>query len=130
VPLHTAYNQWTQFETFPEFMEGVERVEQLTDRMTHWVTKVGTVRREFDAEIVEQEPDKRLVWQAVEGPSQRGLVAFEPLDDSHTRLRLQMDFYPEGLTETVGDKLGFVERRVKGDLQRFKDFIEHRGTET
>ncbi len=130
VPLQTAYNQWTQFESFPQFMAGVEQVHQQTDRMTHWVTRIGGVTREFDAEITEQEPDRRIAWQTIDGPQQRGVVAFQPLDEAHTRLMLQMDFEPEGVTEQVSDKLGFVERRVRGDLERFKEFIESRGTET
>jgi uncharacterized membrane protein len=130
VPVRMAYNQWTQFESFPEFMEGVEQVEQRTDRLTHWRTSIGGVRREFDAEIIEQEPDRRITWQTIGGPQQRGMVAFEQLDAAHTRLLLQMDFEPEGLTEQVGDKLGLVERRVRSDLERFKDFIESRESET
>jgi uncharacterized membrane protein len=130
VPLRTAYDQWTQFETFPKFMEGVEQVKQLSDRRTHWVTRIGGVTREFDAEIIQQEPDRQIAWQALDGPDQRGVVVFQPIGSDHTRLMLQMDFAPEGLAEQVGDKLGLVERRVRGDLERFKQFIENRGTET
>jgi hypothetical protein len=130
VPLRTAYDQWTQFESFPRFMEGVEEVEQRTERLTHWRTRIAGVSREFDAEIIEQQPDRRIAWQAIEGPQQRGVVAFERLDDAHTRLVLQMDFEPEGMVEQVGDRLGIVERRVRGDLERFKEFIESRGTQT
>ncbi|MFE6823176.1 SRPBCC family protein [Streptomyces sp. NPDC057690] len=131
VPVHTAYDQWTQFETFPAFMSGVDRIEQRTDTLTHWVTSVNGVRREFDAEITEQIPDERVAWTTVSGEArQAGVVTFHRLDDSHTKVMLQMEFQPEGVTETVGDKLGFVKRQTKGDLERFKEFIEERGPET
>lgn len=131
VPVHTAYDQWTQFETFPAFMSGVDRIEQRTDTLTHWVTSVNGVRREFDAEITEQIPDERVAWTTVSGEArQAGVVTFHRLDDSHTKVMLQMEFQPEGVTETVGDKLGFVKRQTKGDLERFKEFIEERGMET
>ncbi|WP_406010695.1 SRPBCC family protein [Streptomyces sp. NBC_00637] len=131
VPVHTAYDQWTQFETFPAFMSGVDRVEQRTDTLTHWVTSVNGVHREFDAEITEQIPDERVAWTTVSGEArQAGVVTFHRLDDSHTKVMLQMEFQPEGVAETVGDKLGFVKRQTKGDLERFKEFIEERGLET
>ncbi|AIR96573.1 SRPBCC family protein [Streptomyces glaucescens] len=131
VPVHTAYNQWTQFETFPAFMDGVERIEQRTDTLTHWVTKVDGVRREFDAEITEQIPDERVAWTTVAGDArQAGVVTFHRLDDARTKVMLQMDFEPDGVAETVGDKLGFVKRQTKGDLERFKKYIEERGQET
>ncbi|WP_455355736.1 SRPBCC family protein [Streptomyces sp. SYSU K217416] len=131
VPVRIAYNQWTQFETFPEFMDGVERIEQRTDRLTHWVISVDGVSREFDAEITEQIPDERVAWTTVDGQShQAGVVTFHRLADDRTKVMLQMDFAPEGMLETAGDKLGFVKRQVKGDLERFKKFIESRGGET
>ncbi len=131
VPVQTAYNQWTQFESFPEFMSGVERIEQRTDTLTHWVTNVDGVRREFDAEITEQIPDERVAWTTVGGDArQAGVVTFHHLGEGHTKVMLQMDFDPQGVTETVGDKLGFVKRQAKGDLARFKEFIEQRGRET
>ncbi|GAA3194669.1 MULTISPECIES: SRPBCC family protein [Streptomyces] len=131
VPVRTAYNQWTQFESFPEFMDGVERIEQRTDTLTHWVTKVGGVEREFDAEITEQIPDERVAWTTVGGEAkQAGVVTFHRLQDTTTKVMLQMDFDPDGLAESVGDKLGFVKRQVDGDLKRFKEFIEQRGLET
>jgi uncharacterized membrane protein len=129
VPVSTAYNQWTQFESFPKFMDGVERIEQLTPTRTHWVTKIAGVQREFDAEITEQHPDERVAWRTVEGPRQSGVVTFHRLDDRHTRVTLQMEHDPQGLTEKAGDALGIVERRVKGDLEHFKEFIESRGRE-
>ncbi|MGK5629335.1 SRPBCC family protein [Streptomyces sp. URMC 123] len=131
VPVRTAYDQWTQFESFPQFMEGVERIEQRTDTLTHWVTKVNGAQREFDAEITEQIPDERVAWTTVGGEArQAGVVTFHRLDEARSKVMLQMDFDPDGFAETVGDKLGFVRRRVKGDLERFKEFIESRGTET
>ncbi|MFF8103210.1 SRPBCC family protein [Streptomyces sp. NPDC016640] len=131
VPVRTAYNQWTQFESFPEFMEGVERIEQRTDTLTHWVTKVGGVEREFDAEITEQIPDERVAWTTVSGEAkQAGVVTFHRVRDTTTKVMLQMDFDPQGVAESVGDKLGFVKRQVGGDLKRFKTFIEQRGLET
>ncbi|MDP8954625.1 MAG: SRPBCC family protein [Actinomycetota bacterium] len=130
VPIRTAYDQWTQFEEFPKFMEGVEEVRQLTDTRTHWVTEIAGMDREFDAEITEQVPDKRIAWRAVDGPDQGGVVMFEPVDSGTTRVTVEMDFAPEGLAEKAGDALGVVDRRVKGDLERFKEFIEGRGVET
>ncbi len=130
VPVSTAYNQWTQFESFPQFMEGVERIDQIGDTMTHWVTKIGGVEREFNAEITEQHPDERVAWRSVDGPSQAGVITFHRLDDAKTRLMLQLEFEPEGLVEHAGEKLGVVNRRLKSDLERFKKFIEARGSET
>ncbi|WP_333774638.1 SRPBCC family protein [Streptomyces sp. IBSBF 3136] len=128
VPVHTAYNQWTQFEDFPNFMEGVEEVRQLDDRHNHWTTKIGGVRREFDTEIVDQLPDDRITWRAVDGDTQqRGSVRFERLDDGHTRVELTMEIEPSGIAEKSGDMLGVIDRRVKGDLHRFKDYIEKHG---
>ena len=130
VPVSTAYNQWTQFEEFPQFMEGVERVDQLTDDKLHWVTRIAGVEREFDAKITEQHPDERVAWTTMDGPKQAGVVTFHKLDDQRTKVMLQLDFEPEGLVEQAGDKLGIVRSRVKGDLERFKEFMERRGTET
>ena len=129
-PVSTVYNQWTQFESFPQFMEGVDRVDQLSDTMTHWVTSIGGVSREFDAKITEQHPDERVAWTSVEEPHQAGVVTFHRLSPDTTKVMVQLDFEPEGLLETAGDKLGVVKHRVKGDLERFKDFIESRGSET
>ena len=111
-------------------MDGVERIEQLDDTHTHWVTKIGGVKREFDAEITEQHPDERVAWTSTDGPKHAGVVTFHRLDDDHDRVTVQIDFEPEGFVEKAGDKLGVVERQVKADLERFKDFIEQRGTET
>ena len=130
VPVSTAYNQWTQFESFPEFMEGVDRIDQLTDTSTHWVTSIGGVTRQFDAEITEQHPDERVAWRSVEGARHAGVVTFHRLGPDRTRIMLQLDYEPEGLVENVGDKLGIVGRRAEGDLERFKKFIESRGAES
>ncbi|MEU6406830.1 SRPBCC family protein [Streptomyces sp. NPDC046985] len=128
VPVNAAYNQWTQFEDFPQFMDGVERIEQRSDTLTHWTTKVAGVGREFDAEITEQIPDERVAWASISGDArQAGVVTFHYIDDNTTKIMLQLDYDPEGMTETIGDKLGFVKRQVHGDLRRFKDFIESRG---
>ena len=130
VPVKTAYNQWTQFEEFPKFMEGVESVQQVSDTRNHWKAEIAGVDREFDTEITEQHPDERIAWCTVDGPKQAGVVTFHRLDEGKSKVMLQMEFDPEGITEQVGDKLGFVKRRVKGDLERFKEFIESRGRET
>lgn len=125
-----VYNQWTQFEEFPRFMEGVEKVEQIDDRHVRWHVDIAGVDREFEAEITEQTPDQRIAWRSRTGADQGGVVTFHALNDNQTRVTLQMDFDPEGFVEQAGDKLGVVSMRVKGDLERFKDFIEGRGTET
>ncbi|MFN2642633.1 MAG: SRPBCC family protein [Actinomycetota bacterium] len=130
VPVRAAYNQWTQFEDFPNFMEGVESVQQLDDKRLHWVAEVAGLRREWDAEITEQRPDERIAWTSREGAKNAGVVTFHHLDPQRTRVMLQMEYEPEGVADKIGDTLGFLTRRVEGDLQRFKDFIESRGSET
>jgi uncharacterized membrane protein len=130
VPVTTAYNQWTQFESFPQFMEGVEQIRQLDDTHLHWVTKVAGATREFDATITEQHPDERVAWRSDSGPNHAGVITFHRLNDSTTRVTAQMDLDPEGFAENVADKLGLLDRRVKNDMLRFKEFIEHRGAET
>ena len=130
VPVSTAYNQWTQFESFPQFMEGVKSVAQTDDTQLHWVAEIGGAEKEWDAEITEQHPDERVAWRATSGAENAGVVTFHRIDDETTRVTLQMDADPEGLVENVGTALGFLDRRVKGDLERFKEFIEGRGSET
>ncbi|MFE9396398.1 SRPBCC family protein [Streptomyces flavidovirens] len=131
VPVRTAYNQWTQFEEFPNFMEGVEEVRQIDDRHNHWTTKIGGVTREFDTEIVDQLPDERITWRTTSGDTnQKGMVRFQPLDDTHTRVELVMDVETSGAAEKAADMTGMIDRRVKGDMRRFKEFIEHRGGES
>jgi uncharacterized membrane protein len=130
VPVTTAYNQWTQFEEFPHFMEGVEQVEQLTDDRLHWVAEVGGKRAEWYARITEQHPDERVAWTAEEGKGLSGVVTFHRLSDEQTRITVQMEWRPEGVMESVGAALGFDSRQVKQDLERFRDMIEARGVET
>nr|MDT0656585.1 SRPBCC family protein [Micromonospora sp. DSM 115978] len=130
VPVRTAYDQWTQFEEFPQFMSGVQEVRQISDTMTHWTIDIGGVTREFDARITEQLPDERVAWTSTDGTHQAGVVTFHRLDAQTTRVTLQMDFEPHGIAEQAGDKLGVVDRTAKGDLKRFKEFIESRGAET
>lgn len=130
VPVRTAYNQWTQFEEFPRFMEGVESIEQIDDRRLRWKVDIAGIDREFEAEITEQTPDQRVAWRSRTGVDQGGVVTFHALDDDHTRVTLQMTLEPEGVAEQVADKMGVVSARTKGDLKRFKEFIEDRGAET
>ena len=130
VPVKTAYNQWTQFEEFPAFMEGIEQVRQLDDTRLHWVAEVGGKREERDAEITEQHPDHRVAWTATSGKGNAGVVTFHRIADAETRVMVQMDWEPEGATEQVGAALGMDSRRVQGDLQRFKELVERRGAES
>ncbi|MBA2319385.1 MAG: SRPBCC family protein [Euzebyales bacterium] len=128
-PASTVYDQWTQFEEFPQFMEGVERVEQLDDRRLRHA-EIGGADREWDAEIAEQVPDEVIALRATGDTGHTGRVTFDRLSDASTRVNLRTEYQPKGLTEKAGDMLGVVDRRVKGDLDRFKAFIESRGTET
>ena len=130
VPVSKAYNQWTQFEEFPRFMEGVDEVQQLDDARLHWVASIGGKRAEWDAKIIEQHPDKQVTWASENGKTTAGTVSFEPLGADRTLVRLSMSYRPEGLRERVGSAAGLDARRVRGDLQRFKEMIESRGAET
>jgi uncharacterized membrane protein len=130
VPVRTAYNQWTQFEEFPRFMEGVEKVAQLDDKRLHWVAEIAGKTREWDAEITEQIPDERVAWRNIDGATNAGVVTFHYIDENKSKIMLQLEFEPEGLVEKAGDALGLVRSRAKGDLERFKSFIESRGSET
>jgi uncharacterized membrane protein len=130
VPVRTAYDQWTQFETFPAFMEGVKSVQQLDDQTLEWKADVAGREKTWQARITEQTPDERIAWTATDGAHNAGVVTFHRLDEGRSRVTLQLDVDPEGPVENVGDALGLVKGRVKGDMERFKDFIEHRGTET
>ena len=130
VPVRTAYNQWTQFEEFPRFMEGVEQVRQLDDKRLHWRANIAGKTQEWDAAITEQTPDRVVAWRSTSGAPNGGIVRFEPLGDSRTRVNLELEYDPQGFVENVGDALGFVSRRVEGDLERFKTYIESRGSET
>ena len=130
VPVQTAYNQWTQFEEFPAFMEGVEAVRQVDETHLHWVAEFGGSRHEWEAVITEQLPDERVAWRNTDGKDNAGVVTFHRIDDERSRVMVQMDWVPEGIKEKVGDALGISDRRVKGDLERFKDLIESRGRES
>jgi uncharacterized membrane protein len=130
VPVSTAYNQWTQFEEFPTFMEGVESVGQIDDTHLRWVAEVGGERREWRAEIVEQVPDEKLAWRAVEVNGPNGIVTFEPLGEEKTLITVEMSYEPEGLKETLGAKIGLDNRQVREDLERFKQVVEALGQET
>ena len=129
-PVATTYNQWTQFEDFPLFMEGVEHAEQLHYTRLHWIAKVGGKTVEWDAKILEQHPDKQVSWISEDGKETRGTVTFEPIGESRTRISLSMSYQAEGLTEALGSAVGLDDRRVRGDLQRFKELIESRGAES
>jgi uncharacterized membrane protein len=129
-PLSAVYNQWTQFEEFPRFMEGVEQVQQLDDTRLHWVAKVGGRRAEWDAKILAQEPDRRITWESEDGKQTRGTVTFEELGSSSTRVRLEMSYVPEGMLEQAGSAVGLDAKRIRGDLQRFKEQIEQQGAES
>jgi len=129
-PLSTVYNQWTQFESFPQFMDGVEQITQTDDLQTHWVTNIGGQRREFDTRITEQHPDERIAWKSTDGTTHAGVVTFHRLSESSTRVTAQIDWQPEGLVEKAGAALNFDDRQVSSDLERFKKFIESRGTES
>ena len=130
VPVSTAYNQWTQFEEFPKFMGGVEQVQQLDDTHLRWAAEIAGKREEWDAEITEQRPDERIAWQATGGKGNAGVVTFEPMSDGETRVTVQLDWEPEGVTENLGAAIGMDDRQVSKDLARFKDLIEARGTES
>ncbi len=130
LPVRTVYDQWTQFEEFPNFMGGVEEVRQLDDRHLHWKASFGGQEPEWDAEITEQIPDRRIAWQSTGGTSNRGVVSFEALSPERTRIDLELEYEAEGMVQKVGETLGVPDRRVENDLERFKEFIEARGRET
>ncbi|WP_368680611.1 SRPBCC family protein (plasmid) [Rhodococcus opacus] len=130
VPIRVAYDQWTQFESFPQFMKGVDEVRQIDDTHTHWTIEVSGRTREFDATITEQHPDERVAWKSDSGPNHAGVITFHRIDDTTTRVTAQMDIDPDGFVENVADKLGVLDRRVKDDMKRFKIFIEDKGTLT
>jgi uncharacterized membrane protein len=130
VPVRTVYNQWTQFEEFPRFMEGVEAVRQLDQQRLHWRAKIGGRVEEWEALITEQHPDERIAWKNTTGAPNAGVVTFHRLSDTTTRVMLQMEYEPQGVVENLGDRIGVVSRRVANDLERFKAFIEARGQET
>lgn len=130
VPVNTAYNQWTQFEEFPRFMEGVEQVQQIDNTHLRWKASIGGKQKEWDAVITEQIPDQRIAWMSQGGPKNGGTVTFSKTAENKSMLNLRMEYEPEGAMEKTGDMMGVVSTRVEGDLQRFKEFIESRGQET
>ena len=130
VPARTAYNQWTQFEEFPRFMEGVTEVRQIDETHLQWTVEIAGRTKEWRAEITEQRPDERVAWRSEGGTENAGVVTFHKLGDGRSRVTVQIDAEPDGALEAAGDALGLLERRVKGDLGRFKEFVESRGTET
>ncbi len=127
VPLSVAYNQWTQFEEFPQFMGGITSVTQLSDDRLQWVAEIGGVRRQWEARVVEQVPDRKVAWAATEGATNAGAVTFEDAGGGQTQVHLSLEYEPEGLVESVGDKLGVIENQAESDLERFKAFIESEG---
>jgi uncharacterized membrane protein len=130
VPVRTAYNQWTQFEDFPQFMKSVHEIRQLDDKRLHWKANVAGEEKEWDAEITEQIPDKRIAWRSITGVPNAGVVTFHKISDSVSRVTLQMDYQPEGMLETIGDALGAVRMEARSNLANFKELLEKRGTET
>ncbi|MBW3577423.1 MAG: SRPBCC family protein [Actinobacteria bacterium] len=130
VPVRTAYNQWTQFEEFPRFMRGVEEVRQIDDTTLQWKAQIAGVEREWSAKITEQTPDQRIAWEAIGETTNAGAVTFHKIDDNTTRVMLQLQIEPDDFAEKAADALNLTDQRAKGDLQRFKEFIETRGEET
>jgi uncharacterized membrane protein len=129
-PVSVCYNQWTQFESFPEFMEGVKEVRQLDDTRLHWHAEIGGRDEQWEAKITEQVPDQVIAWKSTSGFQNDGMVRFETTGPDSCRVRLEIDYDPQGIVETVGDKLGFTGMRIEGDLKRFKDLVEQRGAAT
>jgi uncharacterized membrane protein len=130
VPVRSAYNQWTQFEEFPNFMEGVEEVRQIDDTHLRWRAKVAGKEKEWTAEITEQRPDERVAWKNLDGAENAGVVTFHRIGEGASRVTAQIDAEPEGVVESAGEAVGLLDRRVRGDLERFKQFIESRGAES
>jgi len=130
VPVRTAYNQWTQFEEFPQFMEGVKQVKQLDDKHLFWKAEIGGKEKEWQARITEQIPDERIAWTSESGAMTGGVVTFHRLSDAKSKVMLQLEYEPQGIVENIGDAVGVVTQRVQGDLERFKNFIESRGSES
>ena len=130
VPVRTAYNQWTQFEEFQQYMDGVEEVRQLDDTRLHWKVSIAGKEEEWNATITDQIPDQHVAWRSTSGSENAGVIHFQPLGPNQTKVTAVIDYDPDGIVENLGDKLGLVGRRVEGDLEQFKTFIEGRGAET
>jgi len=129
-PLREVYNQWTQFELFPQFMDGVEQVTQLDNKRLHWRARVGGKQQEWDADITEQLPDQRIAWRSLSGDPNAGVVTFHHIDPTTTRVMLQLEYEPQGVIESAGAALGVLDRQVKSDLERFKELMERQGQAT
>jgi uncharacterized membrane protein len=127
-PVRAAYDRWTQFEEFPRFMDGVREVKQIDDKHVRWRADVAGTEKVWEAEIVDQTPDRRIAWKSVEGARNAGAVLFRPLGPEETEIVVRMDVEPQGAVETVGDALGVLQRAVAGDLERFKELVERRGS--
>lgn len=127
VPVRAAYNQWTQFESFPQFMHGVKEVRQEGDRRLHWKAQVAGKTEEWDAEITEQVPDRKIAWHSTNGAPNAGEVTFQPISNGSTEVNLKLEAEPQTMTEKIGDAIGVLDRQVEADLERFKEFIENRG---
>ena len=130
VPISVAYNQWTQFESFPQFMGGIDSITQVDDTHTHWNVSIAGIKREFDAEITEQKPDERVAWKSIGGETHAGVVTFHRIADDQTRVSVQLDWKPEGIVEKVGALLQVDDIQIDRDLHRFKELIESNGFET
>ncbi|MGI8714892.1 MAG: SRPBCC family protein [Solirubrobacteraceae bacterium] len=129
-PLRAVYDRWTQFEDFPNFMKGVTEVRQLDETHLHWVAELAGHRHEWDAVVTEQKPDERVAWKNVDGKDNAGVVTFHRIDEGTTKVMVQMDFVPDGIVEKLGNALGAADRRIKGDLERFKELVESNGAPT
>lgn len=129
-PVHTVYNQWTQFEEFPRFMDGVKEVRQTDDTHLHWRASIAGKEKEWDAQIVEQVPDQRIAWRSTTGAPNSGTVRFEPLNKERTRVELRMEYEPQGVVEKAGDTLGMVSGKVDKAVEKFKSMLQERGAET
>jgi uncharacterized membrane protein len=129
-PLNKVYNQWTQFEDFPKFMQGIEQVQQLDDKRLHWIAEIGGKRKEWEAEIFEQVPDQKIAWRSTSGAPNAGIVSFQPIAANRTQVTVRMEYAPEGTIENIGSAMGAVGTRIEGDLKRFRDFIQSRIQET
>jgi uncharacterized membrane protein len=130
VPRRTVYDQWTQFEEFPTFMGGIERVQQVDDKHLHWKGQIAGVEREWDSEIIHQEPDDRITWRTTQGAQNDGTVSFASISPDRTQVTMRLEFEPEGFAEKAADVLHLVDLRVTKDLDNFKEFIEDREAET
>jgi uncharacterized membrane protein len=128
-PISAVYDQWTQFESFPQFMGGVDQISQSDDTHTHWVTSIGGVSREFDTKVTEQHPDECIAWKSTDGTTHAGVITFHRLGETSTTVAAQIAWQPDGV-EKAGAVLGFDGGKVQSDLDRFKDFIESGGSAT